>query len=85
MPVPSRDTPEMSDENSVDVRLTFDSPALAIPIADALVAAGFSEVTMHVVLDARATGTHEELQLVHDRFKALGPMIDAARHRSEDD
>jgi len=74
----------MSDDNSVHVQLTFDSPAQALPIADALVAAGFSDVSLHVVLDAHASGSDEELQLLHDRVKELGPMIEAAKRPAGD-
>jgi hypothetical protein len=68
----------MAEDNSIHLHLSFASPKEAVPIANALVAAGFPDVRMHVVLDAYATGTDEQLQQLHDRVKEIGPLIDAA-------
>jgi hypothetical protein len=65
--------------DSIDLRLTFPSPKAAIPIANALVAAGFPDVRLHVVVEATANAPDCDLQLLHDRVKELRPMIEAAR------
>jgi hypothetical protein len=49
-----------------------------LKIAEALAEAGFPDVCLYVVVEARATGEDADLQLLHDRVKALSPMIEAA-------
>jgi hypothetical protein len=48
----------MSDENSVTMHMTFPSPREAEPVADTLAREGW-DIQMHVVLEARASGTPE--------------------------
>lgn len=58
-------------ENSIELRATFSSPDEAIPAANALVEAGFTDVRLFVVMEATVSGTSEELQRVHDRVKEI--------------
>lgn len=64
----------MADENSIELNQTFASPKEAIPVAELLTREGW-DVTMHVVLQARAAGTSEHLQKLHDRLKELAPEL----------
>jgi hypothetical protein len=68
----------MSDGDQIDLHLTFPSPDGAAEIAAALAHAGFSDVRLYVVVEATATSDDGDLQLLHDRVKELGPMIEAA-------
>ncbi len=63
------------DENSIELRATFNSPDEAIPAADAVAKAGFTDVRLYVVMEAKVTGSPEELQLVHDRMKLIPPDV----------
>lgn len=64
----------MSEDNEIVLNLTFRSPAEAIPAAERLSDEGW-DVTMHVALEARASGTSEHLQSLHDRLKEIGPEL----------
>jgi hypothetical protein len=64
----------MNEDNSIDIHMTFPSPTEAIPVADALAEEGW-DVTMHVVLEARAAGSDEHLQRMHDGLKELLPRL----------
>jgi len=39
----------------------------------------FPDVRLHVVVEATATAKDSDLQLLHDRVKELGAMIEAAQ------
>lgn len=64
----------MSEGNEIVLNLTFASPTQAIPVADRLSGEGW-DVTMHVALEARASGSSEHLQSLHDRLKEIGPEL----------
>jgi len=68
----------VSADDQIDLHLEFASPDGVPEIAEALVDAGFPEVSVYVVVEATATGDDADLQLLHERVKALSPMIDAA-------
>jgi len=67
----------MPADNEIKLHFEFAEPDGAPQIAEALVEAGFPEVTIYVVLEATATSDDADLQVLHDRVKALSPMIDA--------
>jgi hypothetical protein len=58
--------------------LEFASPDGVPQIAEALADAGFPDVSLYVVIEASATSDDADLQVLHDRVKALAPIIDAA-------
>jgi hypothetical protein len=58
----------MSDENSIELNLTFATPDHAIPVADRLSDEGW-DVTLHVKLTAYITGSSDYLQSVQDQLK----------------
>ena len=63
------------DENSIELRATFNSPEEAIPAADAVAKAGFTDVRLYVVMEAKVTGSPDELQRVHDEMKLIPPEV----------
>ncbi len=69
----------MSDGDQVDIHITFPSPDGVAEIATALTYAGFPDVKLYVVVEASATSEDTDLQVLHDRIKELGPMIEAAK------
>jgi hypothetical protein len=72
---------EGDDGNEIVLDLTFASPAQAIPVADRLSDEGW-DVSMHVVLEARASGSSEHLQALHDRLKEIGPELGLGENKS---
>lgn len=69
----------MPADNEIKLHFEFAEPDAVPQIAEALVDAGFPEVTVYVVVEATATSDDGDLQVLHDRVKRLSPMIDAAR------
>ena len=65
--------------DSIKLRLSFASPDDAYKIGNALMYAGFPEVVLYCVVEASADADSADLQLLHDRVKELGPLIDKAK------
>ena len=74
----------MSAGDEIVLNLTFRSPAEAIPAAERLSDEGW-EVTMHVALEARASGSSEHLQSLHDRLKEIGAELGLGENKSFED
>jgi len=70
---------DQHSENEVSIRLVFPSPDGVPLIATGPAHAGFPDVSLYLVVEATATDQDTDLQVLHDRMKELGPMIQAAK------